>query len=148
MKKSLESGALLDITTTFADSHRLFKAVMKEFENVKLEAGAQSLKELFAMDLGEEALNTLKNLICRIVSSEIIDEAMWQCFTRVTYNGTKVTKDTFEAENVRGDYLLVVKEVMVANLAPFFASRDSLLSGLAGKIFAGLKQSSKPTSQS
>ena len=148
MKKTLASGAILDITTTFSDSHRLFKAVMKEFENVKLEAGARSIKELFAMDLGEEALNTLKNLLCRAVSSEIIDEALWACFTRVTYNGVKVTKETFEPENTRGDYLIVVKEVMVANLAPFFASRDSLLSGLVGKIIAGLKPDSKPTTQS
>jgi hypothetical protein len=144
----LNSGADLDITTTFVDSHRLFMATMKEIESVRLEAGAKSLKELFEMDLGEEALNTFKNLICRLLSSQEIDAALWQCFGRVTYNGVKVTKDTFEPDHVRADYLPVVKEVMVANLAPFTKNLDSLFSGVAGKILSGLRLSSKPTAQS
>ena len=110
LKKTLDSGAVLEVSMSpFEVSHGLLKAVMKETEGINITDK-------------DNVINVIKNFAARIIYSESIQTALWLCMERATYNNIKISKDLFEDEKIRGDYLTVVKEVMVYNLSPFLKS--------------------------
>lgn len=138
MEKTLESGAKLVITLSdFEVCDRLLIAVTKELEGVGINLGLKSggLADFLNMDIDKDAaLNTLKNAIMRLGSSTSIRSVLWECMGRVVYNGQKVTTKTFEGEKERGDWPIVAKEVLAANLLPFFPQVSSKFSMLAKEI--------------
>jgi hypothetical protein len=139
MEKTLDSGARLIITLSdFEVCDRLLIAVTKELEGVGINLGLKSggLSDFLNMDIDKDAaLNTLKNAIMRLAASTLIRPVLWECMGRVVYNGQKVTPKTFEGEKERGDWPIVAKEVLVANLLPFFPNLSSRLStALKGAI--------------
>ena len=104
IKKTLESGAKIEIQmASFERSHRLMQVV---------KASMISMDDVIAL-----------------IVFEGVQPALWECMECCLYNGIKIDKDTFEAEEARGDYLLVAKEVLVHNLGPFFKNLASKLSG-------------------
>ncbi len=133
--KTLESGAQLEVQmASFEKAHRLLRAVTKEIESVRIVLGLKGeLKDLLNIEVSDDAFNTLKDVVARMVSSEIVEAALWDCMATVLYNDKKVTRATFEDEEARGDFLVITKEVMVYNLSPFFKSLGSLLSGIGRK---------------
>ena len=135
-KVTLPSGAVLDITvSSFEASMNLLKAVMREVEQVKLNFGstAPNMREFLNQPAGEEVLNTLKNLVSRLIYSPEVTEALWVCMGPVRYNDRKVDKMLFEDEAVRGDYFAVAKEVLMANIAPFMKNLTSLFPAALAK---------------
>ena len=115
--KTLPSGAVLNMTMAdFADGHRLMKTVAKELENVGFTA----------VDVTKD-INAIKNIIMRLIYSESIEQALKPCLAKCNYNKRQITDELFEDAKVRGDYLPVVKEVLIFNITPFFASIGSLL---------------------
>ena len=111
----------------FGAGHKLFKAVLAEIETVKLNLG---LGEFLNREVDGEALDTIKNLIVRLLSSERVEEALWVCMGRATYRGKKINPDLFEDELARADFVPVCKEVLGYNLSPFFKNLGSMLSAL------------------
>ena len=98
-------------------------------KGVSLELGlkdGQTLGSLFELELTDEALNTVKNGAFTLLSSQEIEDVLWECFDRCLYNNKKITKSLFDEEQVAEDYLEIAKEVMVLNLAPFRRSLESL----------------------
>ena len=129
MQKILDSGAVLDLTLcSFAEGNRLMKAVAKELRNTNISIGAKG--DLINLK-GEEAINTIKNFVTGLISSDEIEAALWPCMERGTYmrDGVlrKINKDLFEEEKARTDYLPVLKEALTYNLSPFFLNLGSLL---------------------
>lgn len=119
MEKTLDSKAVVQINMApFGVSHRLLQAVMREVGVVRLSEGEQE----FA-----------KNIVVRLISSPEVESILWECMGRCLYNGQKITKDTFESEQNRGDYLVVSKEVLEVNLIPFLSNLGSLLKTTLGK---------------
>lgn len=109
LKKKLESGAELVVSiASFTEGHKLFKAVTKELRDIDLAEG------------------TVQKLSMQLVSSECIEEALWPCMGRATYNGLKVNPELFENPEVRCDFLEVLKEVLAYNLIPFSKNLGSL----------------------
>ncbi len=107
----LPSGAELHITLSpFEDSLALYQSILEEMKLVKIVTG-------------DEVGDLIKNLFCVGFSSKKVQAALWKCMERVTYdNGKgklKVTKDTFEPEEARVDYMQVCIEVAKANVMPF-----------------------------
>lgn len=132
IKKTLPSGAVLECDLApFKDGYALLKAVMRELEATKISIGlkSKSIKDIFDIELTDDALNTLKNVITSIVSSEQVEAMLWACMGRATYNNQRITEETFEDISARSDYLIVMKEVMLHNVSPFFKSLGSLWSG-------------------
>lgn len=129
-KKTLDSGAVLEVTLApFAVGHRLLKAVMSEIEQIKISIGdVKDISTIFSSEMNDSVINTIKNLITRVLSSDVIEEALWVCMERATYDGKKITRDTFEDMNVRADYFIVAKEVLWFNLTPFFKNLKSIVS--------------------
>lgn len=131
MKMTLKSGATLDITRApFVISHKLFKTVLKELKEVNLKLGlkeGQTLGNLLELDMTDEVLNTAKNSIFTLLSSQEIEDSLWECFGgRVLYNNKKVDLKLFDNEKIQEDYHEIMKEVMTANLSPFRKSLESL----------------------
>lgn len=136
LTKKLDSGADLEVTmASFAESNLLRKAVMREVETVKVsfEGEGKALKDLFQMEMNDAAINTIKNMLMRLAASDSIEDALWPCLGRATYNRKKIDRDTFEDEAARGDYLVVAKEVLWFNLSPFFKNLGSMLSAIPQK---------------
>jgi hypothetical protein len=131
MKTTLKSGATLDVTRSpFVTSHKLFKTVLRELKNVNLKLGlkeGQSLGNLFDMQLTDEVLNTAKDGILTLLSSQEIENVLWECFARVLYDNKKIDQHTFDDEKACQDYLEVCKSVLMENLKPFQAGLASLV---------------------
>lgn len=134
--KTLKSGATIEVTLgSFSEGHRLFKAVMRELEkvNIEFESKGKNLGEIFNGEIGDKFLNTLKNLIARLVSSDEVEAALWPCMNRGKYEGKAIRSELFENEDIRGDYIEISKEVLWFNLLPFCKNLDSLLSILMSR---------------
>lgn len=132
--KELESGAKIEIQmASWEVCNRLLKAVMREVESVKIGIGIRpGMKSLAELDVNEEVLNTIKDVAARLIASDNVEAILWECFKTVTYQGKRITsKDIFEPEEARGDYLPIAKGVLVYNLAPFFKSLGSMWSGIS-----------------
>lgn len=127
MKESvtLKSGAELQLQmATFALSMRLLKSVVNELKAVKLDImlnGQLDLKKLQQMDL---PIDMLKNACCQMLGSDAVETAVMDCAKVCLYAGEKITRDSFEKEEARQDYLPCAWEVMKMNLAPFFKGLD------------------------
>lgn len=140
VKKKLESGAEIEVQSApFSDAHKLYKAVMRELEQVRIEFGAigknvDKVEELLQATLTDEGMNTLKNIIARISSSDAVELALWPCMGRATWKGRKIIPDLFEEDDARADFLAVAREVLLFNLRPF-------LSGLSLKLAKTLEES-------
>ena len=103
VKKTLDSGAEIEIQmASFEKSYRLLQDVK-----------ASKIAIQDEIDL---------------VVSPLIQPALWDCLAVCLYNSKKINKDTFQDEEARGDFILVAKEALVANLAPFFKSLGSVSS--------------------
>jgi len=109
---TLDSGAKLNITlASFAEGNALFKAFSKVVGKAEID-GQEDIKNPLA----------LKDLFCSLVYSDELEKCLWACMKRATYNGHKITPDTFEEIEARQDYLEVISEVGQFNLTPFLKS--------------------------
>lgn len=125
-KVTLPSGSILEITVgSFQESKALYMAVMEELKVLKLDPTA------------EVDVNLFKDMFCAALSSKKIEAALDVCMKRVTYNGLKVTQDTFEPVEAREDYLNVCFEVAKENIQPFTKN----LYAQFGDIFQKVKSS-------
>jgi hypothetical protein len=138
VSKQLPSGATLEMTMAgLEDANDLLEATMRELESValrlgiKVQDGQDLIVSLFSGELGEEAIDTLKNILARLIASKEVKAALWKCARRTTLDRVLVTIDLFEDEEKRVDYLPMLKEVLVFNLSPFIKSLKYLLSGLS-----------------
>jgi len=142
MKKTLASGIELDITMApFTEGYRLFQSVLRELQNIPIKVGLRgaSFSSLAEMDVNEEILDTIKNVVAVLLSSPEVEGALIPCLQRVTYGGKKLGTgtDVFESEQAREDYVVVMKEVLVYNLTPFFKGLTSGLSSLLPNLSTG-----------
>lgn len=111
---TLPSNAILKIqSSSWAEAHKLYKAVM----------GVVS-KTPFSQE-------ELITFFAKLSIDDAIEVALWPCFGRATYNGVKITGDLFDTnDKAQEDFLLIQKEVLAFNLAPFLGSLSSLLSAV------------------
>ena len=95
MQKVLESGAVLDLSIcSFAEGNRLMKAVAKEIKNTQISLGAKGqMGDFLKLQVGDDALNTIKNLVTGLLASDEVEAALWPCIERGTYDGVHIKKD-------------------------------------------------------
>lgn len=132
LKKTLPSGSVLEVTmSSFEEGDALRKAVTKEIETLNISTGSIDLNNFsLSLDLNDDIINTIKNYASRISSSEDVEFCLWKCMGRATIDNIKITRSTFEDAEKRRDYIIVMKEVLFYNLAPFFQDLGSLLSDM------------------
>lgn len=111
-KVKLPSGAELTIQPApFVDAKNLYQALLKELKGISI-------------DLEMNMANLYKELFCVGFSSPQIEDSLWKCLARCTYdNGKtgplKIALDTFEPIESREDYMTVCTEVTRDNVSPF-----------------------------
>lgn len=106
----LPSGAVLRTSPApFADSKALYQAFLKEAKGISFTKNS-------------EVSALLKDVLCIGFSSPQIEEALWKCMGRCTYNELKIDQDTFENVKNREDYMKVCIEVAKENISPFMKS--------------------------
>ena len=136
LKKTLPSGAVLEASIcSFDEGKNLFKAVTREMETIKLDIGDMDFSSLTNKnaEISSEMVNTMKNIASRLISSNEIESCLWPCLGRATINNIKVTKGTFEDIDIRGDYIIVLKEILIFNMSPFTKSLISMLKDLQNR---------------
>lgn len=108
---TLPSGAKLEVQVApFTLSKSLYMAVAEEAKALKLDPGA------------EVDVNFFKDIFCTGIASKKIEMALAECMKRATYNGLKITDDTWEPLEARQDYLPACFEVAQENIKPFMKS--------------------------
>ena len=90
-----------------------------------------------------ETANLLINIAMSVDSDERVYDALFKCLLRCTYDGVRITRDTFEAAETREDYYEVAIACMKVNLAPFFKPLFSKFNELAEKILPKKSQKSQ-----
>lgn len=106
----LPSGAKLGVAPApFADAKALYQGILRA-------VGATSISTSMEMT------SVIKDLFCSAFSSKEIDVLLDACMKRCTYDGTKITEETFEPVSARTDYVKVCTEVALENVLPFFKS--------------------------
>lgn len=133
MKKEIKTKGGADLVVrpaSLANAINLQNIVLKEISGTGLDID---------LDLGKMAGGTLNELLPALInvcSSEAVQDALFNCLVQCTYNSEKITRDTFENFEARGDFYEVLIECAKYNLAPFF---KNLLSGLKEKLKAVTK---------
>ena len=54
-----------------------------------------------------------------------VDRLIYKCMERATYDDQRITRETFELEARRGDFLPIASEIMSINLNPFVPGLSS-----------------------
>lgn len=141
------SGARVQITLSdYSTSYDLLKAVLKAVrqggvaskvpDNVQL-SDLGKFSELDIRDLGGFA-----DAVIDVITSKEVEELVFRCMARATYDDQRITgPQFFDEEKRRGDFLWVAYEVIKVNLGPF---GSHLQSGLKG-IFQSGTISSRPS---
>lgn len=134
------SGASVRINLApFKDAMALKNALTKELSNSGIEIGNLEVKDVKNLDKSK-IFNTLINGLLAIDSSEVIQNQLFKCLVRCTYNNEKITEFTFEKEEARCDFYEIAIECVKANLSPFFQGIISKLNINAESLLDTLKQ--------
>jgi len=113
----------------FITSMKLKKAVI---EAVK-ESGADiSSIDLDNLKIG--AIDSILQIILAADSSDKVNDAIFKCLARCTYNSERITRDTFEPVEAREDYYEIVMACLKENLLPFYSPLLSRLNALQEKV--------------
>jgi len=117
----LKSAAKLELQMpSFANGTRLYKVLANEIKGIPFDMKITSMEALAAApDLGP-----IKGVVLQILGSDAVESVVFDCLAGCLYNGARITRDTFEDERARGDWLPCAWEVIKFTLAPFFGSLD------------------------
>lgn len=122
-----QSGAKVKIyAADFKDAIALKSAIAKELSKADFDLNLKSLQD--EIDLGNFA-----KIALAVDSSPVVYKHLFDCLVRCTYNGQKITEETFEEVSAREDYYEVVIACLKENLSPFFKGLISKLSPFLDK---------------
>lgn len=116
-----ENGVDINIRIApFEDAMELKSAISKELADAGFNFDGISIT-------GETDVAELMPLLIKAVlaldSSPRVNNAIFKCLERCTYDGEKIRKSTFEDISARENYYQIVIECLKENLRPFFKSR-------------------------
>lgn len=127
---TLPTGAVLKIQLApFAEAKALYKAVLRELKELKLEFSGDSKRQLESY---------IMEGFCGLLSSDEVEASVHQCMGRCLYNGQRIAKvdETFESAEAREDYSKAIIEVAKENLTPFSKALFAEFKGVAATIGA------------
>jgi len=123
LKIDLPSGAALRATPAdFTKARELYQVLARELTKINVRAD------------DEINVNLIKNCFLILISSKELEEAIWGCMDRALYNDVKIDIDTFADVDARQDYIEILKEVAMFNIAPFTKSLFADFEGIVQKV--------------
>jgi hypothetical protein len=99
----------------FITSMKLKKAVVEAIKESDVDIAHIDLENLKA-----GAIDSILQILLTCDSSDKVNDAIFKCLARCTYNSEKITKETFEEVEAREDYYEIVIACLKENLSPFF----------------------------
>ena len=138
MEFTTESKAEVVINmANFIDASRLRVAVLGaikesgvEISKVDIEKLLSGVKDDMGAAVKSGALDSLLDMVISLDCSDKVNNEIFNCLKRSTYNSEKITRDTFNEPEARGDYYHIVIMCLKVNLTPFFKTLFSKLSAL------------------
>jgi len=129
------SGANISIRIApFDDAMALKDAIGSKLAesgvNLKDAFQGKDLKKEEVSDFIGDLIDPLVNSLLSLDSSKELRIAIFKCLNRCTCEGERITGNTFEPPDRRGDYYPVVIECLKVNLLPFFQNLSSQLDTL------------------
>lgn len=112
----------------FEAAENLKNAVLKELGASGIDIDGVSFDS-------EIEVSSFLNTALKAASSQDIQAALYACLIRCTFEGEKITKDTFEPVENREHYYPIMLECLKVNLTPFF---KGLISQFKGADFTAL----------
>ena len=129
-----KSGAKIVVNIApWQDAKRLKAAIQRECAKAGLK-----------MDLQAD-VSTLVSAVLAVDSSDEVDAALYPCLARCTRNGAKITMNTFDDKEGRGDYYEIVMACIDENCRPLV---ESLLSVLPPGLVAMAKKQAELSQKS
>ena len=122
IKFKAPSGANVEIAIVeIGISWRLNKVVMAAL-------GAGGFSKIFNAIPKEKNIDVMQVLeaspiidaLISVLTSEDVEEYVWQVLERCLYNGQKITRETFDPEKNRGDFIIVASRALWENVRPFW----------------------------
>lgn len=123
----LKSGAKVEMEiASLSESAALRRSMAAEIvkADIMIDLQKLDLKTISQADLAGDVFNSIKNVLLVLVSSETVERQLFVCMRRCRYNDVKITAETFEPKEARGDFLPIALEVIKINVLPFFAGLD------------------------
>lgn len=118
-----QSGAKVIINQApFRDAMALKNAIVSELAKNKIDISSLS---------ADTDVGGLLSALMSVDASDVVYDKIMVCLSRCTYNGEKITEDTFEDVSARGDYYEVVIACLKENILPFFQGLLSKLGGIS-----------------
>jgi hypothetical protein len=129
----LGSGARLHVTVApFEDANALRKALLRTAKGIPLAA------DPLQMDV-----TVLKDVFIEAASSNDVEQCLFKCMERASYQDVKVTRGLFDdpklGESARADLLEIYWKVIETNCAPFFVKAFSALKARMASVAAAPK---------
>lgn len=119
-----------DYSTSFDLMKAVLRAVRQGGLSSKMPGGDDmaDLADFTKKDLKE--IGGLLDAVVDVITSKEVEDLIFKCMERCTYDDEKITRATFEKEERRGDFLYVAFEVLKANVNPFMSHLTSGLKGI------------------
>lgn len=133
MEFTTKNGVKVKINPAdFEDAMDLQSAIMEKISNSKFE---------LKMNFDEEDFDVadIVRVAMSVASSKEIRETLFKCLARCTYDGQKITKNTFEDVGSRKDFYEVSFACLKENIGLFIEPLISLLSPMLSKLGQGIK---------
>ena len=105
-------------TASLTDAFLLKSSIQKAFSNNNIDPQQ------------EIASGNILPLIMAMDGSLEVFDGIFNCLSKSTYDGKRITKEIFEDEQARADLYEVFYYCLKVNIYPFFKSLSSLLSNL------------------
>jgi hypothetical protein len=127
---------IADFITSMKLKKEVFKAVKDSniaLSKLDLDKLLSGHKENISGAVKSGALDSLMEVILTVDSNDKVEEAIFKCLARCTYNGEKITRSTFEPIEARENYYETIIYCLMENLSPFYAPLRSKFKELEAK---------------
>ena len=117
MEYTTETGKQVIINYAgFKDACELKRHIGLELLKVNVD-----ISDLLNKELDSQSINTLKNLILTIDSSEEIEKCIFKCLSKSLYDNSRITRELFELDKEAvSEYYNILIACVKENLSPFF----------------------------
>ena len=144
---TLVSGAKLEETeSSFNDAYALEKSLISAIKETNL-SGFQVKKDIFDMDI-----DVLLKAILVMATSPQVEQCLFKCFERATYNGLRINRGLFDDPKIglqiREDFHEICLKVAEVNCRPFLQRIFSVLKVFLQTLNGILKPELKASSPS
>lgn len=131
---------------------KLKRVIQKELIKIDIKLpsidGDIKASDIKKINVNSDLINSLKNALFIIDSSEELQDVVFECLSKSTYDKERITKELFDNEDAISDYYEILWRCIEKNLSPFFRNHLTsldVLTKITGDILNTSTQEMKKT---